>query len=278
MNLQRIIFIGLLLVFTACSNDDNNTSEIDPLPGMQLTKEISNESHTLEIYTATGNFQLGYNEVFFRIKDENTEEYEKDLNLSWQPVMHMNDMNHTAPFSEISKISEGVYSAYVVFQMPGNADNYWELNFDFEQNGTQISLSDEVAVANSDSKNVIAFEGEDGKKYVLALIVPQEPKMAQQEMIAGLFEMKSMTEYAVVDDYTIKIDPRMPAMENHSSPNNTDLFQKGEQGFYKGKLSLSMTGYWQINMQVLNVDKEIIKGEPISDEHQESSLYFELEF
>lgn len=70
----------------------------------------------------------------------------------------------------------------------------------------------------------------------------------------------------------------MPAMGNHSSPNNTDLSQSGTPGFYKGKLSLSMTGYWQINMQVFNATKEIIKGESISYDHQESSLYFDFEF
>lgn len=75
MYLQRIVFIGLLLVFTACSNDDDNVPEFNPLPEMELAKEISNETQTLEIYTETGDFQLGYNVVFFRIKDKNSGEY-----------------------------------------------------------------------------------------------------------------------------------------------------------------------------------------------------------
>ena len=47
---------------------------------------------------------------------------------------------------------------------------------------------------------------------------------------------------------------------------------------YNGKLSLSMTGYWKINMKLLNQDGEVLKGEDVTEDNPESSLYFEIEF
>jgi hypothetical protein len=47
---------------------------------------------------------------------------------------------------------------------------------------------------------------------------------------------------------------------------------------YDGKLSLTMTGYWKINLKLINTNGEILKGEDVNEGNPESSLYFELEF
>lgn len=67
-------------------------------------------------------------------------------------------------------------------------------------------------------------------------------------------------------------------MGNHSSPNNKDLKYNSLIGFYEGKLSMTMTGYWKLNLQLINQNGEVLKGEKVTEEHPESSLYFELEF
>ncbi|UWX55354.1 hypothetical protein NYZ99_01880 [Maribacter litopenaei] len=67
-------------------------------------------------------------------------------------------------------------------------------------------------------------------------------------------------------------------MGNHSSPNNENLTFDSSTGKYKGKLSLTMTGYWKINLQLFNKQGDVLKGEPVTDENEASSLYFELEF
>jgi hypothetical protein len=43
-------------------------------------------------------------------------------------------------------------------------------------------------------------------------------------------------------------------------------------------MSLTMTGYWKINLQLLNANNEVLKGETITDAVPASSIYFELEF
>jgi len=39
-----------------------------------------------------------------------------------------------------------------------------------------------------------------------------------------------------------------------------------------------MTGYWKINLQLLNETGEVLKGEPVTDTNEGSSLFLELEF
>ncbi|MCY1554953.1 hypothetical protein D9M68_915670 [compost metagenome] len=66
-------------------------------------------------------------------------------------------------------------------------------------------------------------------------------------------------------------------MGNHSSPNNVDL-TSGTTEFYEGKLSLTMTGYWKINLQLEAPDGRILKGEAVTESHEASSIFFEVEF
>ena len=42
--------------------------------------------------------------------------------------------------------------------------------------------------------------------------------------------------------------------------------------------SLTMTGYWKINLQLAKADGTVVKGEQITDTVTESSIYFEIEF
>ena len=120
--------------------------------------------------------------------------------------------------------------------------------------------------------------GTDNVKYVVAMIDPKSPKVAVNDMTVGVWKMQDMMNFPIVDGYTVKIDPRMPGMGNHTSPNNVDATQILAGRMYKGKLSLTMTGYWKINLQLAKADGTVVKGEPITDAVSASSIYFELEF
>ena len=91
-------------------------------------------------------------------------------------------------------------------------------------------------------------------------------------------KMQDMMSFPVVDGYTVKIDPRMPGMGNHSSPNNVNATQSGAGNLYNGKLSLTMTGYWKINLQLADAAGTVLKGEEISATNEASSIFFEIEF
>lgn len=109
------------------------------------------------------------------------------------------------------------------------------------------------------------------------MIEPTEPKVAINDMSAAIFKTDGMHNFEIVNNYKLKIDPRMPGMGNHGSPNNQDLTQ-GSDGFYHGKLSLTMTGLWKINLILQNENNEILKGEEIDENNESSSIFFEIEF
>ena len=63
-NIFAILFMAL--AFTSCSNDDNNEPTINELEGLTKFKEITNTSHTIELYSHTGATVQGY--IVFIIK------------------------------------------------------------------------------------------------------------------------------------------------------------------------------------------------------------------
>lgn len=195
-------------------------------------------------------------------------------------MMHMTNMSHSGPHSDINKKAdlETLYEGYIVFQMAENETEYWDLTFEYTISGEVFTATDVIEVPASAKRRVNVFTGSDDVRYVLALIEPKDPKVAINDMSVAVFKMENMMSFPIVNDYQIKIDPRMPSMGNHSSPNNEDLFQLNSNEFYHGKLSLTMSGYWKINLQLLNAETEILKGETVNEETESSSIYFEIEF
>src|SRR5690606_7335707 len=127
-------------------------------------------------------------------------------------------------------------------------------------------------------RNVNSFVGADGVRYIISYIVPDEPKVALNPMAVAVFRMDDMMHCSVANGFKVNIDPRMPDMGNHGSPNNTTLAQSKPGSVYEGLLSLTMTGYWKINLQLYNASGELLKGEAVTSDNPASSIYFEVEF
>lgn len=272
----------LSITFTSCTDDGDDPIVIDenPLADYNMVTSFKANSHTLEVYSEETQFSVGYNELFFRIKDDASDSYISKADISWMPVMHMMHMDHSCPKSALSITGDNsVYKGFVIFQMPGNADEYWDLILEYTIEGQTYNATEriEVKVPADGKKKVNVFTGSDDVRYVLAMM-PMKPDVAVNDFSAMLFKMENMMSFPVVEDFTIKIDPRMPGMGNHSSPNNVDLSFDAVSNMYKGKLSLTMTGYWKINLKVENKNGEVLKGEDITEENEASSLFFEIEF
>src|SRR5690554_309014 len=273
------IVLVSILTFSCSSDNDTNPTNINELSNLTKIQELSNPTHTIELYSKNGILEQGYNAITLRIKENSSGDFATDASLSWNPMMYMAAMQHSCPKSDIVKTSgkQTLYNGYIVFQMASHGSEYWQLTLDYSINGTAYSVTETIEVHPSDKQRVTSFMGADQVRYVLAMIEPSTPTVAINDMVAGLFRMENMMNFSVVNDYTLKIDPRMPSMGNHGSPNNVDLTQKSD-GFYHGKLSLTMTGYWKINLQLLNQQNEVLKGEEITTENESSSLYLEVEF
>ena len=274
------VAISIFLISCRTSDDPVTPPSVNELEGLVKVKEFSNDTHTIELYTVTGTTQLGYNDLKFRIKNKSSNQYEKNASVNWSPVMHMTSMSHSGPKSSITKVTPDgtLYTGYLVFQMPQNATEYWDLKFDYSINGTAYTATTVVDVPDSAKRRVNSFLGSDNTKYIVAYIEPRTPKVAVNDMTLGVWKMQDMMTFPVVDGYTVKIDPRMPGMGNHGSPNNVNATQTSAGKLYNGKLSLTMTGYWKINLQLANAAGTVLKGEEVTDQNPASSLFFEIEF
>ncbi len=276
-----VALIAMAFTFASCSSDDNgNSNPTNELNGLTKIQQFDNDSHTIELYSKTGFLQQGFNDINIRIKDKQAATYVKNANITWKPIMHMTMMSHACPFSQISKVTPDgtLYNGYIVFTMPQNTTEYWDLEIKYSINGTEYTALSQIDVPASAKRTLNTFTGTDGVKFIVAYIEPTAPKVAVNDLKVGVWKMANMMSFPMVDGYTVKIDPRMPSMGNHSSPNNVHATQTNSGELYNGKLALTMTGYWKINLQLVNPAGEVLKGEVITDAVEASSIFFEIEF
>ncbi len=284
MKLNTIIRYGFISLFAvlavaSCKKDDIKIEdETDNLKNLKLITTLKNGHHDIELYNKDGHLKTGYNEVFFQIKNE----FGAALVIekaSWTPMMDMHGMSHSSPASAIAKYNANQFinTGYIIFTMPGGDMGQWHLKINYTINSETLSAEGLIDVNPTTRRNVQNFTGTDSLDYILALIEPIQPKEGSNEMKAALYLNEHTDTYTPLENYTILIDPRMPGMGNHGSPNNTDLVSTGK-GIYEGQVNFSMTGYWKINLQVKNEQGDLIKGEEVNEENESSSIFLEIEF
>ncbi|WP_299556641.1 hypothetical protein [Seonamhaeicola sp.] len=273
----QILFISVLTL--SCSTDDED-APINEIENLVKIQDFVNNNHTIELYNETGTFKTGYNKVTLRVKNNADGEFIENANISWMPVMQMPSMQHSCPKSAITKISgkSTLYEANVLYQMTNQDGSGWSITFEYNINGTDYNVTDTITVTQSEHQNITSFMGSDNVRYIVALIAPKEPIIGINDLMVGLYKMENMMSFPEVIDYSIMLDPRMPGMGNHSSPNNTDLSYDNSDKMYHADLSLTMTGYWVLNLKLMNNTDTLLKGEDVTEQNERSSLYLELEF
>lgn len=286
--LKISMLVALIAIFmVSCSKDDDITpNNINEIENLQLIKSFSKDGYTLELFNKTGKFQVGYNKLTLRLKDAGGK-YVQNTTIDWMPMMTMNmggmTHQHSSPYSEISKVSgkQTLYQGYIVFIMASDEpDNYWDLHINLSVDGQNISIEDKVNVITTESqynKVYTSGMGTDDENYMLALVEPENPIIGTNDIVVALFKKGDNHDFPIVNNYKIKVDPRMPGMGNHSAPGNVDMTQ-GNDGFYHGKVGFSMSGYWKINLILEDGSGTVIKGEPVTETNPESSLNFKIEF
>ncbi len=277
--LYILIPIFLITVFSSCKKEQITEEQHQQATTNEWLQVVAmqHQGNELIIQTKKGQFQTGYNAIQIIIKDGNGNAV-TDASPIWNPVMQMTSMSHSCPYSSITpKAGEaGVYQGFIIFQMPGNDMEHWRLNLQYTVNGNTFMMDETIDVVQTQHRVVNSFMASDNKRYVLAMVEPTRPKATSNTMSAALYRMENMMSFLPVEGYKIKIDPRMPGMGNHGSPNNVDLTHAND-GFYHGVLNFTMTGYWKINLQLENNEGTIIHGEEVTSSHEASSIYFEAE-
>ncbi|MGV3761867.1 hypothetical protein, partial [Parapedobacter sp.] len=183
------------------------------------------------------------------------------------------------------------YSGYSVFTSESHADGTWTLTIGLTGANQILTAKTPITVQAQPNQNLnmTAFTGKDDEQYIIALVAPSRPKVAENELVAGIYRLNgtdpSQLSYTEVSGYTLMLDPRMPepSMGNHSSPNNVDLTQQTD-GLYHGVVNYTMTGNWTLNFIMQNEDGRIVKGTEVPTdftpgmEGVKSELYIDVLF
>ena len=236
----------------------------------ELTTEIDGK-YNVYVYTKTGGFHTGYNDIYFVSTKKETGNYIKDVTVtSNSPLMYMSKMNmyHSTPVSEKSRIVNYDYLAvkrvWVSFLMETSDAGSWTYSYEVNVLGKTGGVEKKDIVVSALPEGQVWLKsfkvGDD--TFFLSLVNPTDWKTGTNTIKAYVSKKSTpiTTPYALATEtFTVDIDPRMPDMGNHTSPNNTPLV-KQEDGSYQGTINLTMTGLWRIHLKVKDSEGNIVAG------------------
>lgn len=302
-----IVLAALLFAVTSCTLDKTDYgSEIDAVVtehfDFKETFAVTKDGYQIKIETLNGTLYKGYNEIRLTIINTNTNENVDNAAVTFLPIS-TNATNTTSScphqYNLEYNVTENFYKGYVVFTSISATAESWELYLTFTTEGVTHAVNQPILVEEQSNKNLnmTSFTGTDGGLYFIALVAPQKPKIAENQLVAGIYKYNqpeqeagnfpdaSQFSFSKVDGYTLALDPRMPepSMGNHSSINNQDLTQQVD-GLYYGIVNYTMTGNWTLNFILKNKNGLIIKGTEVSNaftpgiEGTRSELYIDILF
>ncbi len=305
-SLKFIVVFICLSAFYSCTIDKTNfkqeTSIDEEKNSFEEVVSINIDDYKVYIEALGGQFYKGYNKVKVKIEDKSSGEKLRFSEVNFLPILTNSDtiLESCPHLYEMEYHSEDQsYHGYVIYTEVSHTEFDWRINIGFTINGNIYSGKEHIVVKEQPNKNLnmVSFTGHDDKEYLLALISPTRPKVAENNLIAGLFIKKlnsidgdktideADSSYSIVNHHKILLDPRMPepSMGNHSSPNNEDL-EQAIDGFYHGIVNYTMTGNWTLNFMVFNEKGDLLKGTEVSEdftpgiEGEKSELYIDILF
>jgi len=303
-----LFLAAVCLVMASCTKEKTDyEAAIDAaVPVNYEFKEalsINSGVYKVSVAALNGTFYKGYNEIRLTITDSRNGQNVDATAATFLPIMANTDgsMVSCPHRYDLTYTPDGNYFAgYSVFTAESSAATIWNLYISFSVAGKVQTERVTLFVQEQTNKNLnmVAFTGKDDEQYVIALVGPQRPKVAENALIAGIYTFNKPTNapsenfpdpsqfsYSEVSGYTLQLDPRMPepSMGNHSSINNKDLTQQ-DDGLYHGVVNYTMTGNWTLNFIMLNQNGRVLKGTEVPTtftpgvEGVKSELYINILF
>lgn len=266
-------------------------------PDHNVFKEAANihmGGYNISVEARNGTFYKGYNEIRVKITNNTTNGAADVAGVTFLPITTDDDGGRGScphQYALAYRPDSNYFSGYSVFTSESDADGTWALDIGVTAANETLTAKLPITVQEQPNKNLnmTAFTGKDDEQYIIALVAPRQPKVAENELVASIYRLNSAEpserSYSEVNGYTLMLDPRMPepSMGNHSSPNNVDLTQQSD-GLYHGVVNYTMTGNWTLNFIMLNADGRIIKGTEVPTdftpgvEGVKSELYIDVLF
>lgn len=312
--LSFLLLAGIVaLMPTSCnSNDDGGPASIE-IPGVTIDGDVDccsaeealqvykflqtvkiipslstvvADKYNVFAYAKNGTFHEGYNEIYFVATKKSNGNYIKNFDVTAiTPLMHMAAMNmsHSAPASAgVASFNDNylaVRRGWVSFPMATSDDDSWTLAYQADVLGATGSIGATeltVSALPDGQKWVQSFKLGD-KTYYLSLINPSAWQTGANTISAVLAlqgDDRSKPYQQATEPLTIDIEPLMPDMGNHTSPDNTPLTLQAD-GTYTGTINLTMSGLWRIHLTVRDAAGNIVAGgDTLTDGY--SSLYWDV--
>ena len=299
----------VVAALTACNSNDDGVQAGIEIPGITITDDIDccSAEEALQVYrflqtvkivpelqtevdgkynvfgyTKTGGFHTGYNEIYFVATKKATGNYIKNFDVTGlTPLMHMvkMDMYHSTPVGpDAASFNDGylaVKRTWVSFVMNTSEAGSWTLSYDALVLGKTggIENRDLVVDALPDGQAWLKSFKVGNDTYYLSVVNPNEWQTGTNTITAYVSKKseKATVPYTLAEgQYTIDIDPRMPDMGNHTSPDNKALVRQAD-GSYVGTINLTMTGLWRIHLTVRDAQGNVVAGG-----EELSSLYWDV--
>jgi len=306
-----LVFAGLAI--TSCnSNDDLGKQDIE-IPGVTFDGDIDccsaeealqvykflqtvkiipelstvvDDKYNVFAYTKTGSFHNGYNDIYFVATKKKNGNYVKNFEIKdIKPIMLMvkMKMKHSTPVSagveSFNHNYQAVKRGWVSFVMNTSDAGSWTLDYNISILGSNGNIGETDITVDALPEGQVwikSFKAGDDTYYI-SLVNPTDWKTGKNTIKAYVSRKNTpaTTPYGLAQEqFVVDIDPRMPDMGNHTSPDNVGLSLQ-EDGSYQGTVNLTMTGKWRIHFTVKDKDGNVVAGgDDLSDGY--SSLYWDV--
>ena len=197
-------------------------------------------------YSRTGKFNVGYNDIYFVATKKKNGNYVKNFEvtgLTPHMLMVKMGMKHSTPVSgpaeSFSDSYPAVKRAWVSFIMSSGESGSWTIGYNLDVLGSKGGIEEADITVDplpAGQDWVKSFKvGND--TYYISVVNPLDLKTGANAIKAYISKKSSpaTTPYALAtESFKVDIDPRMPDMGNHTSPDNTELTKQAD-GSYQGK-------------------------------------------
>ena len=253
--MYKIVFslLAMTLIFVSCKKEDIKPDS-KPVEKIKLGESITSQNEKITLWS-DATLTTGFHKLYLSVTDVSSKNI-ANATVNFQPMMDMGTMKHSSPVEQpLYNSTSGLYEGAVVFTMPSGMHS-WMINVTV--NGEMKTMN--VVIPDSKTKMVGSYVGNDGNKYVVALIPPKKWDVGMNDLEI-LINQNQMMSFPAVNDLKITFSPEMPSM-GHGSPNNVNPVNIGN-GRYKGKVNYTMTGDWRLHFKISKNDVVIVEDATI---------------
>jgi hypothetical protein len=255
---------AILFIFSACSKKAEVTPNTTITGKVKVgTAYATGAAIKVTLYQDT-TYLTGYNKIYFTLADSASGAAiaTATATISTSMDMGMGSMMMCPVEQPVYTASSKLYTGASVFNMAtGNGMGQWDVMVSVTNPSTnkQGVASFMVNVNNSRYSMIATATGTDGNTYMITLVNPLKPQIGMNSLEL-LVDMQNMDmSYSPVSTLAVKFTPEMPAMQNMTSNENVNPTPTAN-GHYVGKVNLSMTGEWNLDINLLNGQTAIVQN------------------